>query len=63
MPYTVTVTRVNESLHQDSEETFDADSVTVGADGSVRTQEPGGRGRSFGATTWGSVTIVRVPGR
>lgn len=64
MTYTVTVTRVNEGPHQDAEVTVhNATSAEVSADGNVAIAAEDGNGRTFGATTWGSVTIVRVPGR
>ena len=59
--YQVTVSRVNEGAHQESEVRFRATGVEITGDGSLKFDEEQG-GRIFGATTWGSVTIVRVPG-
>ncbi|MEO0486736.1 MAG: hypothetical protein AAF092_12595 [Pseudomonadota bacterium] len=63
MGYDVRVTRVNESEHKADEENFkDVSEVTI-LDGSVSIRTEDGRAAGFGATTWGSVTVVRVPGR
>ncbi len=64
MAYSVTVTCVNEGEHQNAEETYDdVTSVNVSDDGGVNITREEGRSSNFGATTWGSVTIVRVAGR
>ena len=63
MSYDVRVTRVNEGEHQTSEENFSGVEAVTVKDGEVHVAMPEGRSASFGATTWGSVTIVRVPGR
>lgn len=60
--YNVTVSRVNESAHQSAEVSIRALSVSVREDGGLSVQTEEGA-QFFGATTWGSVTIVRVPGR
>lgn len=62
MGYDVRVTRVNEGEHQSAEENYaDVEEVII-QDGRVNVRMEGGRTASFGATTWGSVTVVRVPG-
>ena len=64
MSYSVTVTRVNEGEHQNSEENYDdVTAVNVSDDGSVTVAREEGRQSNFAATTWGSVTITRVAGR
>jgi hypothetical protein len=54
--YEVTVFRVGEGEHQPPQETFRTDMVELGEDGSLRFS-----GRTFGATTWGSFELIRVP--
>ena len=64
MSYSVTVTRVNEGAHEDAEKTYnDVTSVNVSDDGGLSITREEGRANRFGATTWGSVTVVRVTGR
>jgi len=54
--YEVTVFRVGEAEHDAPEATFRTDSVQLAQDGSITFSH-----RSFGATTWGSFEVVRVP--
>lgn len=64
MSYSVTITRVNEGEHQNAEETYnDVTAVNVSGEGGVNITREEGKNSNFGATTWGSVTIVRVAGR
>lgn len=59
--YTVIVIRVNESLSQPETFSAQADSVVVGEDGLLEITSKDGRVTSMGKTTWGSVTVIRVP--
>lgn len=59
--YQVTLYRVNEGAHEESEVSFEATGVETMADGSIRFSTESGS-QTFGATTWGSFDLVRVPG-
>jgi hypothetical protein len=57
--FDVTVYRVNEAAHQDSEVSYSAIAVAVSEDGSLKvTTETGAH--TFGPTTWGAVSVNRV---
>jgi hypothetical protein len=59
MAYMVTVKLVNEGLHEDEQQTFEAEAVTLDENGRLEVVIQTGSA-SFGATTWGNVTIARV---
>lgn len=59
--FQITVARVNEGEHQESEFTADAVSVSLNLDGSLTINEGDGRSRTLSATGWGALKVVRVP--
>jgi hypothetical protein len=61
LKFKVKVYRVNEGLHEQSEESFEATGVKTQDDGGLWFDTADGS-KSFAATTWGSFEAVRVSG-
>lgn len=57
----VTVYRVNESMHQSPTETFEAFAVAVDADGTLSIKSACDKGASFATATWGEFQVTRLP--
>ena len=60
--FSVTVSRVGESMHADPYFTMDGYSLTVGADGLLNIEGKQG-GRFFSAGTWDDFEVKRIAAR
>jgi hypothetical protein len=57
--FDVVIARVSESAHKDSEVSLAAKSVVISENGDLTiTTETGSQ--TFGATTWGAISVTRV---
>jgi hypothetical protein len=59
--FSVTVSRVGESLHTDPYVTFEGRTIVVSADGSLSIECENGDGRGFSAGAWDGFEFRRLP--
>lgn len=59
--FDVHVERVNESANKEAEFNTKAVAISISEDGQLTISGEGDKVHTLGATTWGSITVTRVP--
>jgi hypothetical protein len=59
--FSVTVSRVGESLHTDRYVTVEGHTLVVSSDGSLSVECENGEGRGFSASAWDGFELRRLP--